>query len=95
MADTVSHTVMECNKWAEERGKCFRKLGIRTGSESMKELWERSTRDTDSWHVFRGMCKEILLKKAEEERRREKEGLDCGRSDPSEADSEWGREDTD
>lgn len=89
VVDTVEHTVIECGRWEEERRRCCRELGIKTGNPDIKELWELANKDKDSWRIFGNFCKEVLTKKAGEERKREKEGLDPGmmRSNEDDLDS--------
>lgn len=88
VADTVEHTLINCNRWNEERGKCYRKLGLELENRELKKIWEAADKDEETWRAFGDFCKEILTEKTKEERRREQEGEDSEAMRLSEEDLE-------
>lgn len=75
--DTPEHTLMSCDKWEAVRRKCWKTIEFRVdGQPNIEEVMKTIVQDESKWHSFAEMCKEILLEKATEERRRERNGMD-------------------
>lgn len=74
--DTPEHTLFHCQKWAEERDVLRNNLGMREEEISPERTMRRILEKETAWRAFAAFCRKILKHKEDEERKREKEGLD-------------------
>lgn len=77
VVDTPEHTIVECDRWKDERKELREEIGIGDDEEiRIEDLIDRILSSRKDWNAFSKMCKCILTQKAEEERRREENGED-------------------
>ena len=94
--DTAQHTLQECPSWAEERTPLMTRLG---GNLSLPNVVRAMTSNEEAWKEFSSFCSQVMPKKEEAEREREKAGRrgrrgrrqDDGDEESEESDEESGR----
>lgn len=76
VTDSPEHTVMECDRWAEERERLMTALNITETRPDKGRILQKILDKESGWRAFSGFCRNIMEEKAAEERRREAEGED-------------------
>ncbi|XP_072389628.1 uncharacterized protein [Diabrotica undecimpunctata] len=69
ISDTVSDTLLVCERWIDERSLLERELGSRV--QSVTELVEEMLRSSDRWRAVQRYVRRTLERKEQEERRPE------------------------
>jgi hypothetical protein len=65
--DTVEHTFFHCNRWLEQRERCWRVSGRQTPDTIIGSMLSSK----EAWLVTETMVREIMTTKAQDERRRQ------------------------
>ncbi|XP_076659909.1 uncharacterized protein LOC143363197 [Halictus rubicundus] len=71
--DTPDHTLVACLRWEEERKPLVEALKTRPENLTIEIIIEGILAEEKTWIIFANFCKDILRKKEEEERKREKD----------------------
>ncbi|XP_018365735.1 PREDICTED: uncharacterized protein LOC108762959 [Trachymyrmex cornetzi] len=70
--DTAGHTLLFCPAWAEQRGALLEIIGI---DRTLRAVVRAIVRSPEAWRVFASLCEEVMRRKEEDERARERERL--------------------
>jgi len=72
--DTVQHTLQECAAWATEREEFARQSGmVNTGEITLGNIIRKMLESKEKWQTANRYINEIIIKKEEEERLRQRD----------------------